>query len=106
MIASGHRIAGTAGDYVIDAVLHASPQPATCRAAAPDGRPVVLKEPRVDKLPSWKVLDLFERESEVLKQLDHPRLPRWVDGFRRETEQDTCLYLVCSWAPGQSLLEK
>ncbi|MEZ0370852.1 MAG: serine/threonine protein kinase, partial [Candidatus Sericytochromatia bacterium] len=67
---------------------------------------MVLKELRLDRLQSWKVLELFEREIKVLKQLDHPHLPQYLDAFQIDSEADTCLYLVCSWADGESLLDK
>jgi serine/threonine protein kinase len=52
-----------------------------------DGAPVVLKELRIDRLKSWKALDLFEREAAVLKSLSHPRIPAFHDFFAREPAQ-------------------
>ncbi|MEZ0371057.1 MAG: serine/threonine protein kinase [Candidatus Sericytochromatia bacterium] len=106
MIHSGDELKGEQGSYRVEQVLHASPQLVTARALDADGQQVVLKELRLDRLQSWKVLELFERETTVLRQLDHPRLPRYLDTFQIDTEADTCLYLVCSWAEGESLLDK
>ena len=103
---AGDEFAGTVGHYTIEAVLHVSSQLITARAHDADGRPVVLKQLRLDRLQSWKVLELFERETRILKQLDHPQLPRYLDTFQIESDADTCLYLVCSWAEGESLLDK
>lgn len=44
-----------------------------------DGAPVLVKVLRLDRLPRWKALELFEREASVLRGLAHPRIPRWLD---------------------------
>ena len=106
MMAIGACFEGEQGRYTIAEVLHVSPQLITARAHDADGRPVVLKQLRLGRLQSWKVLELFERETRILKQLDHPQLPRYLDTFQIESDADTCLYLVCSWAEGESLLDK
>ena len=46
-----------------------------------DEREVAIKLLRWDKLDNWKVLELFEREAGVLKGLDHPGIPAYVDDF-------------------------
>lgn len=97
---------GPAGEYRIVRVLHASGQLLTAEACTPDGSPVVLKQLRIAKLQSWKALELFERQVQLLKLLDHPQLPRWIADFRAETERETHLFLICSWAPGESLLDR
>ena len=44
-----------------------------------DGAPVLVKVLRLDRLPRWKALELFEREASVLRGLAHPRIPRLLD---------------------------
>ena len=45
------------------------------------GRPVALEELRLWQRNDWKALELFRREAETLKRLDHPAIPRYVDYF-------------------------
>ena len=46
-----------------------------------DGSEVVVKLLRVERLDDWKALELFEREAEILEELDHPRIPDYYDHF-------------------------
>ncbi len=46
-----------------------------------DGKEVVVKKLRVERLDEWKAVELFEREAKVLSQLDHPRIPDYLDYF-------------------------
>ncbi|MBE9210812.1 serine/threonine protein kinase [Nostoc sp. LEGE 06077] len=53
----------------------------------------------------WDDLKLFEREAQVLKQLQHPRIPQYIDYF---CVDDRTLWfgLVQEYIPGESLKEK
>lgn len=64
-------------------------------------RAVAIKRFDVRGATSWKDVELAEREARVLKALDHPRLPAYVDHF----EQDGALYLVMEKIAGESLAE-
>ncbi|MBT9544255.1 MAG: serine/threonine protein kinase [Candidatus Sericytochromatia bacterium] len=104
MINVGECLNGENGQYSVKCLLHLSPQLITAEAQNTEtGQTVVLKELSLDKLLSWKVLELFEREMATLRQLNHPHLPTYLDTFQRETDKETYLYLVCTWAEGQSL---
>ena len=46
-----------------------------------DGMQVALKSLHIRRLKDWKSLELFERETQVLRRLDHPRIPNYVDDF-------------------------
>lgn len=43
--------------------------------------PIVIKFLAVSPILKWEDLDLFEREAKVLKYLDHPQIPKYLDYF-------------------------
>ena len=50
----------------------------------------------------WSDLKLFEREAQILKQLDHPYIPQYRDYFR--LDEDTLWFaIVEQYIPGESL---
>jgi serine/threonine protein kinase len=54
----------------------------------------------------WDTFKLFEREAAVLKNLDHPRIPKYRDNFSLDKDQGNglCWFgLVQEYIPGQSL---
>jgi serine/threonine protein kinase len=65
------------------------------------GESVVVKVLSLDNVESWKAMELFERRTGVLRQMDHPGVPRWIDAFDVEPE----LFLVQSFFDGRSLEE-
>lgn len=52
---------------------------------------------------SWDDLKLFEREAEVLKSLEHPAIPKYLDYFEVETELGKGFALVQTHIEAQSL---
>ncbi|MGC1393345.1 MAG: serine/threonine-protein kinase, partial [Coleofasciculaceae cyanobacterium] len=52
---------------------------------------------------TWDDLKLFEREAEVLKSIDHPAIPKYLDGFEVETELGKGFALVQSYLEAKSL---
>src|ERR687885_762108 len=52
----------------------------------------------------WDDLKLFEREAQVLKQLDHPRIPKYRDYFHID-ERSLWFGLVQEYIPGACLKE-
>ena len=70
-----------------------------------NGQLVALKELSLKGLRDWKKLDLFEREAQVLKVLDHPAIPKYIDYFQVDTERDRYFYIVQTLARGQSLAD-
>ena len=64
---------------------------------------VVIKQFRfASEDVDWSGLKAYEREIEVLQQLEHPRIPCYLDSF--ETSENFCLVLEYKKAP--SLVEK
>ena len=57
------------------------------------------------KIEEWKTWELFEREARILKNLNHPKIPRYIDFFTQETGQDAELYLVQAYVAGKSLAQ-
>ena len=64
--------------------------------------PVVVKLLAFGEQAQWDDLKLFERESQILRQLDHPRIPKCRDSFSID---DRILWfgLVQDYIPGTSL---
>ncbi|MGF1461070.1 MAG: serine/threonine protein kinase [Leptolyngbyaceae cyanobacterium] len=67
------------------------------------GRQVALKELSLKGLDDWKKLELFEREAQVLKGLDHPAIPHYVDYFQVDTANNRRFYIAQEIAEGPSL---
>jgi serine/threonine protein kinase len=64
---------------------------------------VAIKVLSLRRLKDWKSLELFEREGKVLSQLNHPGIPKYLDYFQLDTEDDRRFYIVQEIALGQSL---
>ena len=64
---------------------------------------VVIKEFRfADGDANWAGFEAYEREVEILKQLQHPRIPHYINAL--ETPEGFCL--ITEYQEGQSLAEK
>jgi hypothetical protein len=73
---------------------------------ARDGREVVVKQLRLDRLDDWKAYDLFEREAAVLERLEHPNIPAFVDHFEVAHAQTLRGFaLVQEYVPGRTLAQ-
>lgn len=66
---------------------------------------VALKVVSLRQTSDWKTLDLFEREVKVLKQLNHPAIPRYIDSFEIDTQDDRLFCIVQALAPGKTLAQ-
>jgi serine/threonine protein kinase len=67
------------------------------------GDKVALKALSLRRLQDFKVLELFEREAQTLRQLDHPAIPKYLDYFQVDEAQNRSFYLVQQLAMGQPL---
>ncbi|MEN8447684.1 MAG: serine/threonine-protein kinase, partial [Cyanobacteria bacterium J06555_13] len=54
---------------------------------------------------TWEDLKLFERETETLKSLDHPAIPKYLDAFEVETRLGKGYALVQTYIQAPSLKE-
>jgi eukaryotic-like serine/threonine-protein kinase len=45
------------------------------------GQRLILKQMLLSRVEDWKMVELFEREAEVLRKLSHPQIPHYIDYF-------------------------
>ncbi|MEH2002375.1 MAG: serine/threonine-protein kinase [Nostoc sp.] len=67
------------------------------------GKEVALKVLSLRRISDWKKIELFEREAQILSQLNHPAIPRYLDYFQVDTNSDRSFYIAQQLAPGNSL---
>ena len=68
-------------------------------------RRVAIKTVFLQQVEDWKILDLLEREARILQKLDRDRIPKYLDYFYEDEEDDRCFYLVQELVAGRSLAE-
>ncbi len=64
---------------------------------------VAIKELAIGRLDDWKSFELFEREAKVLRQLDHPSIPSFVDTLEVDTDGAKRMFLVQEYVDGETL---
>ncbi len=69
----------------------------------PSGERCILKQLRLENVSDWKVVQLFEREAEILRQLNHPNIPAYIDYFLSESNKH--FNLIQAFIEGQTVLE-
>lgn len=69
------------------------------------GQTVALKALYPSRLATLKDFELFEREARILQQLDHPRVPAYIDAFCEGEGDAVCYYIVQAYAGGGDLRE-
>lgn len=95
-----------AGRYVLLGVLGRGGTGVTWRARRhPDGVLVCLKELRWDRMGSFKDEELFHREAQILRTLDHPQIPVYLDemAWPEEVGPRHALWLAQELVDGRSL---
>ncbi|MBD2018461.1 serine/threonine protein kinase [Microcoleus sp. FACHB-53] len=73
---------------------------------ASPAKPVIVKLLAFSPQMQWEEFKLFEREAQVLKSLNHPRLPKYRDYFSLDGDigKGLCWFaLVQDYIPGKSL---
>ncbi|HZI04119.1 MAG TPA: serine/threonine-protein kinase, partial [Archangium sp.] len=93
------------GGYRVLRLLSQSPHGRLYVAQAPGGGQVALKELVFSLVPEARQLEAFEREARLLRQVSHPRIPRFVDSFQEGSGVHTRLYLAQELIQGTSLRE-
>uniref|UniRef100_A0A061QWW9 non-specific serine/threonine protein kinase n=1 Tax=Tetraselmis sp. GSL018 TaxID=582737 RepID=A0A061QWW9_9CHLO len=93
------------GRYKVLSVLGSGSNAITYKAVGEDGTEVAIKTLSLRGMNDWKQLQLFEREAATLRGLSHPGIPKYLEYFEEETENDIQFYLVQELAKGRSLAE-
>ena len=75
------RVPGTRAAYTLVRKLGEGGFGVAFLARDDAGQPVVLKQLAVARMGDWKVMELFEREAQVLASLRHPGVPRCHEFF-------------------------
>lgn len=70
-----------------------------------DGTIVALKVLSLRGSQNWKLVELFEREAQVLQSLDHPAIPRYLESFIVDTADDRHFYIAQTLAEGKNLAQ-
>ncbi|AFY39050.1 serine/threonine protein kinase [[Leptolyngbya] sp. PCC 7376] len=90
--------------YQIDSILGQGGMATTFRAQdLESNREVAIKRISLRHTENFKVISLFEREANILRQLEHSGIPDYVDFFQVEEENNTFFYLVQELVTGKSL---
>lgn len=83
-----------AGRYTVLQELGPGSTSTTYKARAADGSVVALKAMSFRAMTDWKQLELFEREASILRSLNHPCIPAYIDSFEVDTDDDRAYVLV------------
>ena len=87
MIAPGKTISSPNARYLVQAERGRGGFGIAWRATRQvDGRAVVLKELRLDRLADWKAMQLFEREAQVMSELSHDAIPEYIEFFGLDSD--------------------
>ncbi len=65
------------------------------------GQKLILKELRMDKARDWKAIELFDREVQVLRNLNHPNIPQYLDSIA--SEDKVTFAMVQTFIDGKTL---
>ncbi|HEY4220671.1 MAG TPA: protein kinase [Myxococcota bacterium] len=101
-------VAFAPGGYRVERVVHESDHGRLYVARSDDdgGALVALKEVVFARLPNLDALRRFERETELLRQLRHPRIPQYLASFSEGEGVHLRLYLAQRYVDGASLLDE
>ncbi len=84
-------------------VLAQGPHSRLYLAEDEQGARVAVKEILFSQVPEVARLEAFEREAQLLGQLNHPQVPRLLRTFREGSGVHLRLYLVQQFMPGETL---
>jgi hypothetical protein len=91
------------GPYRVIRLLGERSYARTYLAIDTEGTPLAVKEISFSLAPNAAVLDAFEREAALLRALDHPQIPRFVDSFTEGSGIGQRFYLAQEFVAGRSL---
>jgi len=63
----------------------------------------VLKIFDIAETSSWKPLDQFKREADILRTLNHPRIPKYIESFETVIEGKFLFVLVMEYIQGDTI---
>ena len=69
------------------------------------GKDVVLKTLSFDDIKDWKELELFEREIDILKNLDNSNIPDYYSHFKFKYNEEEIFVLVQEHVKGKNLYD-
>jgi serine/threonine protein kinase len=96
-----------AGRYRLEAEAAAGAMGTTYRAVRiEDSKPVAIKELALRRIDRAKTLELCEREARVLRQLDHPGIPAYLDDFHAGSGKQQAYYIVQEFIDGATLADE
>ncbi|NEP56947.1 MAG: serine/threonine protein kinase [Symploca sp. SIO2G7] len=95
IIAKKYQISGILGNGGTGTTYAAQDQNSSQRVA--------VKELSLLGMRDWKVLELFEREAQVLSSLNHPAIPNYLNYFQVDTAENRWFYIIQELAVGKSL---
>lgn len=90
-------------EYRIVSILGEGGTAITYEAVDLTQKSVAIKVLSLQQTKDWKLVELFEREAKILKTLNHPRIPDYLDHFFIDTTCDRQFFLVQEMIPGKSL---
>lgn len=67
------------------------------------GERVAIKQLKLAQSSTWGSVERFKREARILKSLEHPLIPRYIDAF--SDPQSGEYYLVQEWVDAPNMLE-
>ncbi len=104
-LAVGQSIKGKSGEYQVVREIAKGGFGTTYLATASDGQEVVIKTLHTARLSEWKSYELFEREIQVLRRLDHPQIPNYIDDMTLGEDASAGIALVQEYVDGYALSE-
>ncbi len=68
--------------------------------------PVALKVFNFREIENWKEFDLFQKEIETLKNLNHPNIPDYITDFKQSLNGQTYYVLAQEYVPAKNLEQR
>jgi serine/threonine protein kinase len=69
------------------------------------GEQVVVKQLLLAHLENWKAIELFKREGQVLRDLEHVQIPSYLGAFHETQDSGERFFLIQEYVEGETLGE-